>query len=129
MLLLPSYLKVTAEDWLQLLSLGPIYRLLQTPSERCGPQGIFIGRMKGEGPSSVASSGWHWARGPYLTGAVELSPCLVKGPQKGFCCYPSRICVREWLESLHHHHLDMELLQSGRDKLNKQIKKAGAKDQ
>ena len=82
--------------------------------------------MRGGGLSSVASSVWHWARGPYLIGATELSPCLVQGPQGDFRCYSGRIYVREWLESLHHYHLDVELLQPG-SKLNKQIKKAGAK--
>ena len=34
---------------------------------------------------------------------MELSPYLVEGPQGDFCCY-SRVCFKEWLESLLHHY-------------------------
>ena len=60
---------------------GPIYLLFQIPPERREPQEIFIGRMKDDGLSSVASSDWHGARRPYLVGVTEVLPCLIKGPR------------------------------------------------
>ena len=117
MLLMASSLKVSTGDCLQQLSLGPVYCLAHIPSQIPGPQGIFIGRMKGKGPPSVASSGWHQAPGPYLTGATEPSSCLAVEPQ-GDRCWSRKIWLREWLESLHHHHLDMELLPPWRNELN-----------
>ena len=103
---------------LQQLSLGPVYCLPHIPSEVPGPQGTFIGRVQGRGPPSVAPSGWHWAHGPYLTGATEFSSCLAAKPQGDLCCWSRRICLREWLGSLHHDHLDMELLLPQKKKLN-----------
>ena len=67
-------------DKLQLPSLGPIYLLPQILPERRRPREIFIRKMKGKCLSSVASSGWHGARRPYLVRVTGLSPCLIKGP-------------------------------------------------
>lgn len=64
-------------ETLQQLSLGPAYCLPHIPSEIPGPQGIFIGRMQGKGPPSVASSGWHWARGPQ-----NSHPALPRSPRE-----------------------------------------------
>ena len=91
-------------DRFQLLSLGPIHLLPQIPPERRGPHEIFTGKMKAEGLSSVASSGWHGAYRPYLIGAMQLLPYLVEGPQGDFCCYSGRVFFREQLESMHHHY-------------------------
>ena len=60
---------------------GPTYLLFQIPASRREPQEIFIGRMRDDGLSSVASSGWQGAHRPYLIGVMELSPCLIKGPR------------------------------------------------
>ena len=49
--------------------------------------------------------------------ATELSSCLATEPQGDLCC-SKRICLREWLEPLNNHHLDMELLPPRRNKLN-----------
>ena len=68
------------------------------PPDRRKPQEIFIGKMKGEGLSSVASLGWHWPHRPYLVGVMELSPYLIKRPQSDFHCYFISICCGEWLE-------------------------------
>ena len=98
---------------------GPVYLLPQIPPERHEPQEIFTGSMRDDGLSSAASSGWQGTQRPYLVGVVELSPCLIKGPQGDLCCYSGRICYEEWLKSLHHHYPAVKLLQSERDKLNK----------
>ena len=60
---------------------GPIYLIFQIPPERHEPQEIFIGRMRDDSLSSVASLSWQGTRRPYLVGVTELSPCLIKGPR------------------------------------------------
>ena len=72
---------------------GLIYLLLQISLFE--PQEIFIRRMKDNSLSSVASSGWHGAHRPYLAGVMELSSCLIQGPQGDLCCYPHRICSED----------------------------------
>ena len=65
---------------LHLLSLGALFSTTSNPSERREPQEMFIWKMKGEGLSSVASSGWH-AFTDIQLGVTEFLPCFIKGPR------------------------------------------------
>ena len=82
------YLEVSVHrEQITIAQLGTHPSPASHPSERCEPHEIFLAKIKGDCLFSLASSGWHGACRPYLTGATELLSCLVKGSQCAFCCY------------------------------------------
>lgn len=81
---------------------GPIYLLPQIPQETWTQKKSLLGRW-GDGPSSLASSGW---QGAHLSNwGYGAFTCLIRDPRVISAGYSGRICSEEWLESLHHHYL------------------------